>query len=1157
MLPIILSNTGSEIKWIYHLSDIHIRNLKRHEEYVEVFEKVYAEIKESQSLIVLTGDIMHSKTELSPEAIVIACNFFEKLSQLAPVILIAGNHDCIITNKDRLDALTPLYQISKLENFHYLKDTGFYQYRNIIFGLTDLFSKKLLTADSLDRSFYDKISYPTKWKIALYHGQIRKSKTESGYEIKSYKFRTKDFHDYDYVLLGDIHHHQYLDKKKTIAYAGSLIQQSHGESLNSHGILLWDLTNGKSRLIPIENQYGFCQLHIVNGVLQKSEIPLKPHIKFYLHNTTPQEYEKIEKGIMRKYQVINIMKENVTEKFVSQQREFSFQSQSYLQSYFRERFSEKDNLLLEKLHQKISQKVKIEESRAVQNSWKILELRFSNIFSYGEDNVIDFRKYNRHCIIGIFAPNHYGKSAIVDIILFCLFDKCTRGKALDILNKDKKYLKCSLLFQLGKREYLVERKYSHSATRGKNCIYLSMLNGGEKIHLDGSSVKETNSQILKLVGNYEDYLISFIYPQQDTKFHNFLEMTQLQKKEYLYGILHIHQFDHYYQYAYEKVRTYEIKCAQLRKEVSTNSASQMKKKLKKKRKILDCLLEEKEEMEKFHQFCKTPQDERPQIYYRELDGLDLSSGEKIRSQISQIRSQISQYDQEKLSRLRQDYQLLRESLQGVQKERENRESELAKYRSEITKIPENVLKMNYPQMTKYLDSLQEKLQKYEKGFSREVMPDMEEILNGQRSKRRLLFQKIEKDQEELSKMALPVLPQRNAFLRHVRKTLSLLSVEDYPGAIRLQKECLAKRQWDFSTEKMDPTEKIQKIQKNMEKMVRLSYEIFRGENQRLQFLRQVKRRKQIEETRGQLESVKGDIQTYLFYEGDLQQNILTQEKIGAIEKDLSSLSTDIKKIEESLKILEEQIGNLARLEEGEKHCFVKLKFLKLYYLYSFGKDTPRGDRDICWSQEKIIYFLEKIGRLKSEIHYLQIQLDQHEMKEMKLIDAEKKLNLYRLYQKIMDYNGIPYEILKEMLPFIQKSVNKILQEIVDFQIEFYFHQEEKQKTNLGNIYINLCRHTQKYQMTLASGFEKFIVGLAMRVVLCHISKSAKPNFFIIDEGWSCLDPDNINNLDEIMNYLKDQFEYVIMITHLEVLKGQADYLIPISKSGGYSRIQIK
>ena len=63
---------------IYHISDIHIRLKDRHLEYRNVFDNLYKKLnrKKKNSLIVLTGDILHSKDELSPECIDLTIDFF-------------------------------------------------------------------------------------------------------------------------------------------------------------------------------------------------------------------------------------------------------------------------------------------------------------------------------------------------------------------------------------------------------------------------------------------------------------------------------------------------------------------------------------------------------------------------------------------------------------------------------------------------------------------------------------------------------------------------------------------------------------------------------------------------------------------------------------------------------------------------------------------------------------------------------------------------------------------------------------------------------------------------------------------------------------------------------------------------------------------------
>jgi DNA repair exonuclease SbcCD nuclease subunit len=92
------------IKRIAHVGDVHIRKTKRHKEYRLVFEKLYKSLKEQRvDVIYVAGDIVHNKTDLSPEAVKLMGDFFVQLSKIAPTYCIIGNHDCIVSQKGRLD----------------------------------------------------------------------------------------------------------------------------------------------------------------------------------------------------------------------------------------------------------------------------------------------------------------------------------------------------------------------------------------------------------------------------------------------------------------------------------------------------------------------------------------------------------------------------------------------------------------------------------------------------------------------------------------------------------------------------------------------------------------------------------------------------------------------------------------------------------------------------------------------------------------------------------------------------------------------------------------------------------------------------------------------------------------------------------------------
>lgn len=107
---------------IAHISDTHIRNLKYHKEYREVFRQMYESLKEQKpDFIVHCGDIAHTKTQISPEFVDMASDFFRNLANIAPTYIILGNHDGNLRNSTRQDALSPIVDALNIPNLKLLK----------------------------------------------------------------------------------------------------------------------------------------------------------------------------------------------------------------------------------------------------------------------------------------------------------------------------------------------------------------------------------------------------------------------------------------------------------------------------------------------------------------------------------------------------------------------------------------------------------------------------------------------------------------------------------------------------------------------------------------------------------------------------------------------------------------------------------------------------------------------------------------------------------------------------------------------------------------------------------------------------------------------------------------------------------------------------
>ena len=267
---------------IAHFADVHFRGLARHAEYrssfIDAFEKLR---KLKPDVIYVGGDIVHSKTQgITPELIEILTWWFNGLAEIAPVDVILGNHDGLLLNKDRQDAITPVISALNNPKIRLFKKSGVYD--------APVTGFKWCVFSPFDEEGWQDIS-PTNGfiNIAFYHGAVRGSKSDSDYDIHG-EVTVEMFEKFDFALLGDIHRRQFLNDAETIAYCGSTIQQNYGEDLDK-GFLLWDIkTKNKftTKFISVKNDYPFINIDwagdVVSTIAKLSNYPEFSRVRFNL-----------------------------------------------------------------------------------------------------------------------------------------------------------------------------------------------------------------------------------------------------------------------------------------------------------------------------------------------------------------------------------------------------------------------------------------------------------------------------------------------------------------------------------------------------------------------------------------------------------------------------------------------------------------------------------------------------------------------------------------------------------------------------------------------------------------------------------------------------------------------------------------------------------
>lgn len=548
---------------IFHVSDIHFRLYKRHNEYEIVLNRLFECIdreKDENSIILIAGDVVHSKTDMSPELISVVSNFFKNCADRLPTILIIGNHDFNMRSSNRMDALTPIVESISHPNFHYWKSAGVRRFMGVAFSVFSIADKQdawVLAPDISD-----------DYKIALYHGPVHGCVNDQGYPIGGYGIPIDFFDGFDLGLCGDIHTCQFMNRSKTVGYSGSLIGQSFAEHSTRHGILIWNVAERSSKFVSIPNDYSYVTVELVNGAGRLPEgLPKNIRLRIKYSECTPLQIDQFVDRVSKRYNIIELIKIKVNnnniasisdERIFGNSRDISYQNDIIVE-YLKSTDAMMTDVEIDKVCRLNAVTNQSMNSKPVLRNviWRIKRLEFSNMFSYGEDNTFDFELLDG--LYGIFSPNAQGKSSAFNILCFALYDKVpTATKASHILNIHKDEFRCKVQFEVDGIDYFIERvgtKKPNGAVRvDVDFWYYDEL--GNKVLLNGEDRDKTNYVIREYIGQYDDFLMTALSTQYDNQ--SFVEKSQRERKELLYKFLDISIYDDLFKIAKERAKEFQI-----------------------------------------------------------------------------------------------------------------------------------------------------------------------------------------------------------------------------------------------------------------------------------------------------------------------------------------------------------------------------------------------------------------------------------------------------------------------------------------------------------------------------------------------------------------------------------------------------------------------
>ena len=1335
------------IKTVYHISDLHIPLYKRHDEYLSVFNNLLTYLKQEKArnniseaknvdipmVIVITGDILHSKSDLSPECIQMTYNIIKNLAGLMPVIMIPGNHDINMNNRDRLDSLTPILADMPLNYpIYYLLNSGVYKMVNLTFYHASIFDYQIIhpsqvlpiTQDSNYTITQNENTITQNTNIMLYHGRVNGAVLFNGISLSDEGKKTitpSTFAPYDITMLGDIHKHQFL--ADNIAYAGSLIQQNIGEDIHPHGLIRWDVSNCTGEMVSIPNDWSYITIRVIskqteyncildgngdgNGGCNGKHDPncrLSKNIRIrILYTNTPESYLmdlitllKMNHNILEySWQnddsiypissqsgndLINSNPDTNTNSNTDSNPDTNSSNPSnpsnssnssnpsnpsnlvnrplsivditqpdiqmkYITEYLREYDPNITPVELEEIRLlNTTQNILLKESNktygevAFNGHYKIKRLEFSNLFSFGPNNVIDFTYFKG--VVGIIAANHLGKSSIIDIIIYTLFDEFTRkGSTKDIININKEDFRIKMDINIGQWTYTIIKTGNRTKVGVSVRVEFYRMHDTNGIieRLEEDNSLKTKERISEYFGSYDDIIHTSFSIQHDNAC--FIDSTNIKRKDELERIMRFEIVKRLFELANAKYNKQKAIYEHIKKKIRPDDITVINKDRKRSIRRLNRAQNDLDyaknrikelnetillETRKLHAECSEFLEEHDEgqtlaLYNRQIKELaDLESkinhsshNADCNADCNVVKDHIPDTNLDNETRWNT---VVKDTTKKIKIIDQTLEKLFKSRKAIITKIPPAVIATEVPiskpnndhqivselspnPVLSFLEYTKNRKEKELKHLDDNIttiqnqISDLVKIEDEIEKCNTTLLEIIQKEAESKLQAKNQDLPEYLKLLIQDKDILedNYITIQDKLFRTILENHNIIR------TDSINATPILVPLFEEYEQAARKYYTAIECES--IQNTSSSQLDDQLSDhmdARQVIENRIKELKQQLKRKPILESEIKTHEKskytlhneITNIIRDITNwnlnttIDIDISKHKEKRATYDRRIENaneqLQQIKEKRMRLLEydalqnKIKTTREIldkfetYRQQIRENEPILDRISCIQDEieefeDVVPLVEKVCAIehatviKMTTLLEQIKKDVEEGRKM-----EQEFRILELYRATL--KQLPFILLAKIQPILEKKVNDLLTIITDFTVKFeiadgkidiyldrpIYNTNTKSKSTSQSRYIIINN---------ASGFERFIASVAIRLALLEISNLPKINFMAIDEGWSSFDTHNINNVGVILDYLTSKFDFILTISHLSQIKEHCDIQLSLKKDiNGFSKI---
>jgi DNA repair protein SbcC/Rad50 len=204
----------------------------------------------------------------------------------------------------------------------------------------------------------------------------------------------------------------------------------------------------------------------------------------------------------------------------------------------------------------------------------------------------------------------------------------------------------------------------------------------------------------------------------------------------------------------------------------------------------------------------------------------------------------------------------------------------------------------------------------------------------------------------------------------------------------------------------------------------------------------------------------------------------------------------------------------------------------------------------------------RLNRAEQALEAIEIQVQRKAKYEKDRETFRHEEGVYKELKTAFGKNGIPAMIIETAIPELELTANDLLSRMTDGRMNLRLTTQKEKVTGgtAETLDIEIADELGTRHYEMYSGGEAFRINFAIRIALSQLlarRAGAHLRTLFIDEGFGTQDDSGRNKLVEAITAIQDDFDMVLVITHIDDLRDSFPVHVVVEKTGSGSRVSVR